>query len=138
MKYLLAFICFFMLLSACSDDDVIWTDVDERCMLVNDTDKDLYITIYVNGSDSIAFKVWSNEKYVADTKLSYYWLKSDAEITITKGDTIFYTNHHLNQWLYDSYLYIEGDSKVVNKALYTFIINNNWLNLVTDSVGYKL
>lgn len=138
MKHLLIFLCCVILLSSCSDDDVIWTDVDERCMLVNETDKDLHITIYINSGDSIAFNVWNNEKYVADTKPSYYWLKSDAKITITNGDTVFYTNHHLNKWEYDSYLYIEGNSKIVNKALYTFIINDKWLNLVTDSVSYKL
>lgn len=132
MKYILISLCCVILLSAC-DDDVIWTDVDERCMLVNDTNKNLKITI-INNNDSITFNVWKDEKYVADSNVSRYWLKSNATITITKEDSIFCTNHHLHQWNFDSYLYIQGDSKIVNKALYTFIINDYWLYSVTDSV----
>ena len=146
MKTLMRFLifgislCLFILFSSrCATDEDGWF---ERCVFINNTESLVSIILYdcqstdyteLEHSNKYTLTIESLDTVVTDCILGDKIVFGDQVVDIAVADTILHTNHHYISWPYEQMVSID-DKKTFTTELFYYIIDNDWLALVTDSL----
>lgn len=143
MKFLIFGIshCLFMFFSACDGDEDGWF---ERCVFINTTEEPISIILYdcqstdnteLEHSNKYTLTMQSRDTIVTDYILGDKIVFGEQVVDIVISDTILHTNHHYIEWPYEQMVSID-DKKTFTTELFYYIIDNDWLAMVTDSLRY--
>ena len=133
-------LCLFILFfSRCDTDE---DGCFERCVFINNTESLVSITLYdCQSTDSVELEhsnkyvltIESRDTVVTDCVLGYKIAFCAQVVDIAVADTILHTNHHYISWPYEQMVSID-DKKTFTTELFYYVIDNDWLALVTDSL----